>query len=97
MALGTGGPYGAVPKLNCNNGNCKGTNGTLVGGQYIEAETHDRTSIDLPLVQHELAKEIIALGTAPSIIGRRPALFFLGRISPIFARFFAVFSLFSPS
>ena len=91
------GPYGAVPKLNCNNGNCKGTNGTLVGGQYIEAETHDRTSIDLPLVQHELAKEIIALGTAPSIIERRPALFFLGRISPIFARLFAVFSRFSPS
>ena len=35
--------------------------------------------------------------TVPSIIERRPALFFLGHISPIFARFFAVFSLFSPS
>ena len=36
-------------------------------------------------------------GTAPSIIERRPALFFLGRISPIFAPFFLVFSRFSPS
>ena len=32
-----------------------------------------------------------------SIIERRPALFFLGRFSPIFAPFFAVFSRFSPS
>ena len=36
-------------------------------------------------------------GTVPSIIERRPALFFLGHISPIFARLFAIFSLFSPS
>ena len=33
-------------------------------------------------------------GTDPSIIERRPTLFFLGHISPTFARFFAVFSLF---
>ena len=33
----------------------------------------------------------------PSIIERRPALFFLGHISPIFAPFFLVFSRFSPS
>ena len=32
-----------------------------------------------------------------SIIERRPALFFLGHISPIFAPFFLVFSRFSPS
>ena len=36
-------------------------------------------------------------GTVPSIIERRPALFFLGHISPIFAPFFLVFSRFSPS
>ena len=36
-------------------------------------------------------------GTVPSIVERRPALLFLGHISPISARFFAVFSLFSPS
>ena len=36
-------------------------------------------------------------GTDPSIIERRPTLFSLGHISPIFARFFAVFSLFAPS
>ena len=43
--------------------------------------------------------EVVALadGTVPLSIERRPALFFLGHISPIFARFFAVFSLFSPS
>ena len=35
--------------------------------------------------------------TYPSRIGRRPALFLDGCISPIFARFFSVFSLFSPS
>ena len=35
--------------------------------------------------------------TYPSRIGRRPALFLLDHISPIFARFFSVFSLFSPS
>ena len=35
--------------------------------------------------------------TYPSQIGRRPALFFLGHISPIFAPFFLVFSRFSPS
>ena len=35
--------------------------------------------------------------TYPSRIGRRPALFFLGHISPIFAPFFLVFSRFSPS
>eukprot|EP01045_Picozoa_sp_COSAG04_P021153 COSAG04_NODE_2247_length_4455_cov_2.651745_1_plen_40_part_10 len=35
-------------------------------------------------------------GTLPSIIERRPALFFLGHISPIFAPFFLVFSRFSP-
>ena len=40
---------------------------------------------------------IMGYSTAPSIIERRPALFCLGHISPIFARFFAVFSLFSPS
>ena len=39
----------------------------------------------------------ITSGTVPSIIERRPALFFLGHILPIFARFFAIFSLFSPS
>ena len=39
----------------------------------------------------------IAPGTVPSIIERRPALFFLGQISPIFAPFFLVFSRFSPS
>ena len=36
-------------------------------------------------------------GTVPSIIERRPALFFLGHIAPIFAPFFLVFSRFSPS
>ena len=36
-------------------------------------------------------------GTVPSIIERRPALFFTGHISPIFAPFFLVFSRFSPS
>ena len=35
--------------------------------------------------------------TYPSQIGRRPALFFLGHISPIFAPFFLVLSRFSPS
>ena len=35
--------------------------------------------------------------TDASIIERRPALFFLGHISPIFAPFFLVFSRFSPS
>ena len=35
--------------------------------------------------------------TVPSIIERRPALIFLGHISPIFAPFFLVFSRFSPS
>ena len=35
-------------------------------------------------------------GTDASIIERRPALFFLGHISPIFARIFAIFSLFFP-
>ena len=33
----------------------------------------------------------------PSVIERWPALFFLGHISPTFARFFSVFSLFPPS
>ena len=37
------------------------------------------------------------LGTDTSIIERRPALFFLGHISPIFAPLFLVFSRFSPS
>ena len=36
-------------------------------------------------------------GTVPSIIERRPALFFSGHISPIFAPLFLVFSRFSPS
>ena len=36
-------------------------------------------------------------GAVPSIIERRPANIFLGHISPIFVRFFAIFSLFSPS
>ena len=35
--------------------------------------------------------------TYPSRIGRRPALFLLDHISPIFARFFSVFSLFFSS
>ena len=35
--------------------------------------------------------------TDASIIERRPALFFLGHILPIFARFFSVLSPFSPS
>ena len=35
--------------------------------------------------------------TYPSQIGRRPALFLDGCISPIFSHFFSVFSLFSPS
>ena len=38
-------------------------------------------------------------GTVPSIIERRPALFFLGHISPfcpVFSRFFAVFSVLTP-
>jgi hypothetical protein len=30
--------------------------------RYLESETHDRRSIDLPTVQHELASAIIALG-----------------------------------
>eukprot|EP01045_Picozoa_sp_COSAG04_P002149 COSAG04_NODE_76_length_28498_cov_7.756294_11_plen_139_part_00 len=40
---------------------------------------------------------VALLSTEPSIIERRPALFFLGHISPIFARVFAIFSLSSPS
>ena len=44
-----------------------------------------------------VAPVVVLLGTVPSIIERRPALFFLGHISPIFAPFFAVFSRFSPS
>ena len=47
------------------------------------------------------ALEYIAMDDAKrtdaSIIERRPALFFLGHISPIFAPFFLVFSRFSPS
>ena len=34
---------------------------------------------------------------SPQLLERRPALFLIGHFSPVFARFFAVFSLFSPS
>ena len=30
--------------------------------EYLELEAHDRTTIDLPQVQHELAKAVLALG-----------------------------------
>ena len=50
----------------------------------------------MPLVS-ETAKRDRIMSTEPSSIEGQPALFFLGHISPIFARFFAVFSLFSPS
>ena len=56
------------------------------------------TTAELPIA--ETVAQMIAgtdlAGTDASIIERRPALFFLGHISPI-ARFFAIVSLFSPS
>ena len=30
--------------------------------EYLELEAHDRTTIDLPQVQHDLAKAVLALG-----------------------------------
>jgi hypothetical protein len=61
------GPYGAVPDVHCSTGACKHGAKVRSGDEYIEAETHDRTSIDLPAVQHTLAMEIIALGK-PTVI-----------------------------
>jgi len=45
----------------------KPTTGYVFPDQYLELEAHDRTSIDLPQVQHELAAEVLKLGK-PTII-----------------------------
>lgn len=44
----------------CYQGKC--TNGYVFPDQYLELEGHDRTTIDLPPVQHRLAKEVLAQG-----------------------------------
>lgn len=61
------GVYGNVLSLHCNTGDCKGGAGAGAGDEFIEAETHDRQSIDLPATQHELAAAVIALGK-PTVI-----------------------------
>ena len=53
-------------------------------GYLVQAHTHEVDECGCPC-------------TVPSIVEWRPALFFLGHISPIFAPFFLVFSRFSPS
>ena len=57
-----------------------------------------RTGAIVPRANADLDRAYQTSGlSVPSIIKRWPALFVLGHISPIFARFFATFSLFSPS
>lgn len=43
------------------------TTGYVFPDQYLEAEAHDRTTIDLPAVQHEFATAILALNK-PTVI-----------------------------
>jgi hypothetical protein len=38
------------------------TSGYVFPDQYLELEAHDRTTIDLPQIQHDLAKAVLALG-----------------------------------
>eukprot|EP00040_Diaphanoeca_grandis_P022561 m.121584 g.121584 ORF g.121584 m.121584 type:complete len:950 (-) comp28865_c0_seq1:374-3223(-) len=65
---------GMTPSHNVNPaeppGRCyqeKLTTGYVFPDQYLELEAHDRTTIDLPQIQHELAAAILALGK-PTVI-----------------------------
>lgn len=58
---------GMTPAHNVNPakpGSCyqeKPTTGYVFPDQYLELEAHDRTTIDLPQIQHDLAAEVLAL------------------------------------
>jgi hypothetical protein len=62
------GPYGDATAVRCSTGACEHLpGGHEPGDEHVEAETHDRLSIDLPALQHELAHAVIALGK-PTVI-----------------------------